>query len=142
MKVLPALTLGAIACGVVLLIHAKSVARDEKTTGTMSADLRTEPIAEFPGHELKMITVEYLPGAGTKPHRHDAYVLVYVLEGAVEMKLRGQPLRTLHAGETFVEHPGDIHEISRNASATERAKFLVIALKSSGQPLTRMVPDG
>jgi quercetin dioxygenase-like cupin family protein len=86
-----------------------------------------------------MITVEYPPGGGSKPHRHDAYVLVFVLEGALEMKVRGTPLVTVRAGESFVEHPEDVHEISRNASQTERAKFLVVALKPTAQPLSRSV---
>jgi hypothetical protein len=34
-----------------------------------------------PGKELLMLTVEYLPGGASLPHRHDAQVFVYVLEG-------------------------------------------------------------
>jgi quercetin dioxygenase-like cupin family protein len=98
-------------------------------------------IAEYPGHELNMITVEYPPGGGSKPHGHNAYVLVFILEGALEMKLRGTPLVTVRAGESFVEHPEDVHEISRNASQTERAKFLVVALKATGLPLSISVPS-
>jgi quercetin dioxygenase-like cupin family protein len=111
----------------------------DKPSRTVVQDLRTELIAEYPGHELNMITVEYPPGGGSKPHRHDAYVLVFVLEGALEMKVRGTPMVTVRAGESFVEHPEDVHEISRNASQTERAKFLVVALKPTGQPLSRSV---
>ena len=81
-------------------------------------------------------TAATAPGGGSKPHRHNSYVLVYVLEGAVEMKLRGAPLVTVRAGESFVERPDDVHEVSRNASQTERAKFLVVALKPSAQPLS------
>lgn len=109
---------------------------DETASRTVVQDLRTEAIAEYPGHELNMITVEYPPGGGSKPHRHNAYVLVYVLEGALEMRVRGTPLVTVHAGESFVERPDDIHEISRNASQTEKAKFLVVALKTTGRPLS------
>lgn len=99
-------------------------------------ELLTEAIAEYPGHELTMSTVTYPPGGESKPHRHDAYIFVYVLKGAVEMKVRGRPSRVVHSGETFVEKPADIHEVSRNASPVEPATFLVIALKSSGKSLT------
>jgi quercetin dioxygenase-like cupin family protein len=121
------------------LIMNANADQGEAPTRTVVQDLRTELISEYPGHELNMITVEYPPGGGSKPHRHNAYVLVFVLEGALEMKVRGTPLVTVRAGESFVEHPEDVHEISRNASQTERAKFLVVALKSTGQPLSKPV---
>lgn len=125
---------------VFLLVLTMNVDADEgHASSTVVQDLRTEAISEYPGHELNMITVEYPPGGGSKPHRHDAYVLVFVLEGALEMKVRGAPLVTVRAGDSFVEHPQDVHEISRNASQTERAKFLVVALKPSGQPLSMSV---
>ena len=99
--------------------------------------LIAEQLADTPGKELDMITVEYPPGGSSPPHRHDAYVLVYVLEGAVEMQVRGQKLVRLKAGESFLERPDDIHEVSRNASQSKPAKFLVVALKAAGKPLTR-----
>jgi quercetin dioxygenase-like cupin family protein len=112
------------------MLHAQSPA------DAVVERLLTEPIPEYAGHELSMLTVTYPPGGSSKPHRHDAYILVYVLEGAVEMQVQGGPLRTVHAGETFVEHPADIHEVSRNASKTRPARFLVVALKESSRPLT------
>jgi quercetin dioxygenase-like cupin family protein len=132
-------TLAANVAFALVLALATSANADEKASRTVVQDLRTEAIAEYPGHELNMITVEYPPGAGSKPHRHNAYVLVYVLEGALEMKVQGTPMITLHAGESFVERPDDIHEISRNASQTEKARFLVVALKTTGQPLSTTV---
>jgi quercetin dioxygenase-like cupin family protein len=132
----------ATGAAVLLLALTMNAKADEgKASRTVVQDLRTEVIAEYPGHELNMITVEYPPGGGSKPHGHNAYVLVFVLEGALEMKLRGTPLVTVRAGESFVEHPEDVHEISRNASQTERAKFLVVALKATGQPLSISVPS-
>lgn len=132
----PSAAKAAFALALALTMNANA---DEKASRTVVQDLRTETISEYPGHELNMITVEYPPGGGSKPHRHDAYVLVYVLEGTLEMKVRGTPMVTVHTGESFVERPDDIHEISRNASQTERAKFLVVALKTTGQPLSTSV---
>lgn len=135
----PSLVSGAL---ILLLVLASSASADEtKASGTVVQNLRTEVIAEYPGHELDMITVEYPPGGGSKPHRHNSYVLVYVLEGAVEMKIAGEPLVTVRAGESFVERPEDVHEVSRNASQTQPAKFLVVALKSTAQPLSMPVPS-
>ena len=109
---------------------------------TVVRQLIREKLADVPGKELMMITVEYPPGGSSPPHRHDAYVLVYVLEGTVQMQVAGQPLRTLRAGESFLERPDDVHVVSRNASATRPAKFLVVALKDAAAPLSHDVaPD-
>jgi quercetin dioxygenase-like cupin family protein len=90
-----------------------------------------------PGKEALMLTVEYPPGASSQPHRHDAEVFVYVLEGAVVMQLAGQPRQTLGPGETFYEGPADVHVTSANASATAPAKILVFMLKDKGRPVSQ-----
>lgn len=110
-------------------------------TQTVVKELLTEAIAEYPGHELTLLTVTYPPGGESKPHRHDAHIIVYVLQGAVEMQVKGKPSHVVHAGETFVERPADVHEISRNASSTEPATFLVVALKRAGKALTGPAAD-
>lgn len=127
----------ALAAGLWLALIVCPRLHAESAADAVVQRLLTEPIPEYAGHELSMLTVTYPPGGSSKPHRHDAYVLVYVLDGAVEMQVQGGPLRTIHAGESFVEHPADIHEISRNASKTQPARFLVVALKQSSLPLTR-----
>jgi quercetin dioxygenase-like cupin family protein len=38
-------------------------------------------LADEPGREMLMLSVEYPPGAVEHIHRHDAYAFVYVLEG-------------------------------------------------------------
>lgn len=81
-----------------------------------------------------MITVSYPPGGETPVHRHNAHVFVYVLEGSIEMQVKDGTLVTLTAGQTFYEAPNDIHAVSRNASKTEPAKFLVFFLKAEGAP--------
>ena len=127
----------ALACAATLLIARVDVVPAAAPSDAVVVSLIAEQLADTPGKELDMITVEYPPGGSSPPHRHDAYVLVYMLEGAVEMQVRGQKLVTLKAGESFLERPDDIHEVSRNASRTKPAKFLVVALKTAGKPLTR-----
>ena len=87
-----------------------------------------------------MITVKYLAGAASLPHRHDAQVFVYVLEGEVTMQLQGQAPVTLRPGQTFYEGPNDIHAVSANASQTAAAKILVFMLKDKAKPASRAVP--
>jgi quercetin dioxygenase-like cupin family protein len=99
----------------------------------------TRPLPDLPGKEVSIATVEYPPGGATGPHRHDSDTFVYVLEGAVVMQVEGGKEVTLHAGDTFYESPTDIHRVSRNASSTARAKFLVFSVKNEGAPGTRRV---
>ena len=83
-----------------------------------------------------MLTVEY-PAGGTSPsHRHNAHTFVYVLEGSVVMQVKGGNEVTLGPGETFYESPSDVHSVSRNASTTKPAKFLVFFVKEKDAPAT------
>ena len=87
-----------------------------------------------------MLLVEYPPGGTTAPHRHDAHTFVYVLEGAIVMQVKGGDAVTLGPGQTFYESPTDVHSVSKNASATRPAKFLVFFVKEKGAPAVLPAP--
>ncbi len=103
--------------------------------GAKVTQLISETLPDLPGKEGVMITVEYPPGGSDPIHRHNADVFVYVLEGSVVMQLRGGEETTLTPGQTFHEGPNDVHVVSRNASATEPAKFVVFFVKDIGAPV-------
>ena len=91
--------------------------------------------------EMRVSEINLAPGQpSSPPHRHNAHVFVYVLEGRVNMQVAGGELVTLSPGQTFYENPNDIHAVSQNASATESAKFLVHMIKTIGVPVTTPVP--
>ena len=98
-------------------------------------DLMTKDLANIPGKEVTMITVEYPPGAVDPVHRHNASAFIYVLEGSVVMQMKGGKKVTLHPGETFYEDPAGIHLVGKNASDTKPAKFLVFLVKEKGAPI-------
>jgi quercetin dioxygenase-like cupin family protein len=97
--------------------------------------LMTKELADIPGKEALMITVEYPPGGKDAVHRHNAHAFVYVLEGSIVMQVKGGKPVTLTPGQTFYEGPGDVHVVSRNASSTKPARFLVLLLKKQGAPV-------
>ena len=103
--------------------------------GAKVTQLFSENLPDFPGKEGVVITVEYPPGGSDPIHRHNADVFVYVLEGSIVMQLRGGEETTLTPGQTFHEGPNDVHVVSRNASATEPAKFVVFFVKDIGAPV-------
>jgi quercetin dioxygenase-like cupin family protein len=103
-------------------------------------ELLSRDLNGAPGKELRMLTVEYVPGGASLAHRHNAQVFIYVLQGAVRMQVAGSPLVTLGPGDTFFEGPEDIHTVSANASATEPARILVFMVKDQGAPISTGVP--
>ena len=92
-----------------------------------------------PGKSLVTVTVSYPPGAKSAAHHHakSAFIMAYVISGAIRSQLEGEPARVYHAGETWSEAPGAHHTISENASATEPAELLAVFLLDTGDgPLT------
>lgn len=96
--------------------------------------LSTKELTDIPGKEVLLVTVDYPPGAADSPHRHNADVFVYVLEGSVVEQVKGGKPVTLKAGQTFYEGPDDIHVVGRNASSTQPARILAILVKKKGAP--------
>ena len=104
------------------------------------AQLLTKPLPDLADNqEMLVVEVPMAPGHASQPHRHNAHVFVYVLEGTVQMQVAGGELQTLTVGEMFYENPDDVHTVSRNASDTEPAKILVHILKTAGVPVTTPV---
>ena len=99
--------------------------------------LMSKELVGAAGKEVLMSTVTYRPGGASPPHRHDAQVFVYVLEGELIMQVQGGTQVTLKPGDTFYESPSDVHAVSANASQTAPAKFLVFIIKDKGSPTTR-----
>jgi quercetin dioxygenase-like cupin family protein len=110
-------------------------------TGT-ATPLMTKDLPDLPGKEGMIETVDFAPGEASLPHRHNADLFVYVLEGSIITQVKGGSPQTVHAGDVFYESPTDVHSVSRNASATQPAKLLVFYVKAKGAPQTVLVGEG
>ncbi len=115
--------------GLVCLLAVPSVAQSPKVTPLLAKEL-----AGVPGKEAVMLTVEYPPGGSSSKHRHNAHTFVYVLEGSIVMQIEGGKAVTLGPGQTFYESPDDVHTVSKNASDSQPAKFLVFFVKEKDAP--------
>jgi quercetin dioxygenase-like cupin family protein len=123
---------GAFGLGVVVA--------QQPLSATKATQVMKQAIAEFPGHEVTMTTLDIPPGGGSAPHRHPTtHNFGYVLEGSYRIKLGDGPERVLTKGDTFYEAPNQLHAVSRNASASEPAKVLVVGIAEIGKPTT--VPE-
>jgi quercetin dioxygenase-like cupin family protein len=119
-----------VALVLLCLMTVAAMAQQAKVTSLMSKEL-----AENPGKEVLMITVDYPPGSSDPIHRHNAQAFVYVLEGSIVMQVKGGKEVTLTPGQTFYEGPDDIHVVGRNASSVKPAKFVVFLIKDKGAPV-------
>ena len=90
---------------------------------------------------VTVVEVRYGPGEFSTPHSHPCPVVGYVLEGAIHTQVKGEPLATYKAGESFYEAPNGIHQVSANASDKEPAKFLAYFVCDHETPLSVDAPD-
>ena len=121
--------------GMLCLLAVSAMAEEAKISPLMAKDL-----TGIAGKEGTMLMVEYAPGGSTAKHRHNAHTFVYVLEGSIVMQVEGGKEVTLGPGQTFYESPDDIHTVSKNASNSQPAKFLVFFVKEKGAQLVVPAP--
>jgi len=85
------------------------------------------------------VEVSYGPGESSPPHSHPGITIAYVLEGEIRSKVGDGAEASYSAGEMFLETPGELHTVSRNASTSGPAKLLALLLAEKGKPLTTAV---
>jgi quercetin dioxygenase-like cupin family protein len=123
--------------GVAALVPASS---QQPAPATKVTPMMKQALADLPGREVIVITLDIPPGAGSPPHRHPGHhVFGYVLEGSYKIKLDQGQETVLTKGQTFYEAPGQLHAVSANGSQTEPAKVLAFMVAESGKPIT--VPE-
>ncbi len=94
------------------------------------------PDLSLNGWAVTTVEVNYAPGGSSNAHRHPGLTFAYVLEGQIASKVGDEPEKTYATGEMWMETPGQLHAVSRNASSTQPARLLAILLAEKGKPLT------
>ena len=127
----------------------QAAANSVTTPGLSAAELAKLPHVLF-AHELedvpnRNIVVSLLDfpaapakGATAPPcsvHRHAGPAYVYVLKGTMRLGIGGQPVQTLHAGQSFYEPAGALHTVAENASTREPASALAVLILPRGAPI-------
>jgi quercetin dioxygenase-like cupin family protein len=108
---------------------------------SVGKDLMVKDLSDLAGKEAVVRANEYPPGTSNPPHRHDAHVFLYLLEGQLIVQRKGGKPVTLKAGDTYYEAPEDIHVMSKNPSATKTTKALIFMVKAKGAPSTTLVKE-
>ena len=120
--IIAAAAIGAITTAIAGPVPAHDAERESVTPKFGQA------IANIPGKSIRVVEVDYAPGASSLTHTHatSAFIYAYVLSGEVESKVNDGETRRYKAGESWFEAPGAVHSISRNASDTVPAKLLAV----------------
>jgi quercetin dioxygenase-like cupin family protein len=130
------LFLWPVLAGTALLVATGLATNASMAQNATVRPLVTKALSDDQSKELAMLTVEYAPA--TPVHTHHAQALVYVIEGSIQMQVRGGTSVTLSPGQTWYEGPNDVHVVSRNASSSAPAKYLVFMVKDEGAPILKL----
>lgn len=109
---------------------------DEETV-TM---LLNQPLAGMEGKEVNVLQIDVPGGFETPRHLHPGHMFMFVLEGAVELEVEGQPPAQLAPGQVAYEVP-NLPMIGRNMSASEPAQLLIFAVSDAGAPIQVPAPE-
>lgn len=121
----PLSTWAAAAC--LLIAAPAALAAGPEAPRETIAPAFAHAIANVPGKTITALVVDYAPGGKTPAHRHgSAFVVGYVLQGAIRSRQDNGQEQVYRAGESWTEKPGTHHQVSDNASATEPARLLAI----------------
>ena len=104
--------------------------------GTKRTDLQRHDLS-IPGREMIQVRVELDPGVASPRHWHPGEEIIYVLEGALEYEVEGQPTVTLKPGDVLFIPAGTIHAAKNigSGNGAELATYVV----GKGKPLVELV---
>ena len=94
-------------------------------------------LKDAPGKKLVVVALTLDPAGQSPPHphHHPGSVYVYVTQGVARLGLKGQPVKEVHAGQSFFEAPGSVHTVAESASPTEPAYAIAVMLVPEGAAL-------
>jgi quercetin dioxygenase-like cupin family protein len=97
--------------------------------------LQTTAVAGMPGWEGRLFLITYPPGADGSGHSHPVPGLGYVLEGTMVSAFEDDVEEIILAGQGF-QDKASFHRVSRNGSATEPLRFVIVYTVKMGEPNT------
>lgn len=101
------------------------------------ADVLKTALSVSAAQEVNVRRYDVPPGWATPKHYHTGHMFLYVVEGIGTMETEGQT-RTARSGEVLHQFP-EKTMVMRNASASERLKFVVFQVGATGAPMVVIV---
>jgi quercetin dioxygenase-like cupin family protein len=104
--------------------------------GVHRTDLQRHDLS-IPGREVVQVRVDIDPGMVAPKHKHAGEEIIYVLEGALEYQIDGQPPVTLKAGDVLFIPAEAIHS-AKNVGRDNGAELATYVVEK-GRPLVEVV---
>jgi quercetin dioxygenase-like cupin family protein len=104
----------------------------QQAPGLTRTDLQRQDLS-VPGREVVQSRVDIGPEAPLVKHTHPGEEIIYILEGALEYQIEGQPTKTFNAGDALTVPAGAVHAVRNvgRGNAAELATYVV----EKGKPL-------
>ena len=127
---------GIMVAAVLIVAVGLAPAASAQQPGFNRFDLQRHDLS-IPGREMIQVRVELDPGVASPRHWHPGEEIIYVLEGALEYEVEGQPTVTLKPGDVLFIPAGTIHAAKAvgNGKGVELATYIV----EKGKPLLTLV---
>lgn len=103
--------------------------------GVTRTDLQRHDLSAR-GREALQARIDIAPGITAPWHRHPGEEIIYVLEGALEYQLEGQPPKTLKAGDVLFVPAGVLHK-AKNVGTGNGAELATYVVEK-GKPLLEL----
>jgi quercetin dioxygenase-like cupin family protein len=128
------LALAPFAAAIALAAASGSGQTQEKAQIT---DVLKTALSVAAAQEVNVRHYDAPPGWATPPHYHTGHMFLFVEEGTGAMETEGQT-RTAHSGEVLHQLP-ERTMVMRNASTSERLKFVLFQVGATGAPVVVVV---
>jgi len=127
-------TIHIVSAVVGLALSSLVIAADDAPVTITELFKRAHP--ERADKEIIVKRIELKPGGSAPAHVHPGMVTGYIETGTLEFQLKGEPLKTFKAGDTFFEPPGSHHLVARNPAATAKTVIIAFVENPKGAPLS------
>ena len=118
----------AMAAGCVL-VGVSAFAQDKAKI----EDVYKQALGAAGANQVNVRSYDVPPGWATARHHHSGHMFLYIIEGSGTMDTEGE-MRTAGPGQVISQLPGK-SMIMRNASQTERLKFVLFQVGDDKHPL-------
>ncbi len=112
-------------------------AQAQATSGTQTTGLTRKLLSSMdgpvPGYVTIVAQVEIEPGVLVGRHTHPGIESGYVIEGAIDLPIEGQPTRSLKPGDGFQVPPETPHAGAKNGDM--KTKIVSTYVVEKGKPL-------
>jgi quercetin dioxygenase-like cupin family protein len=122
-------------CGIAEFIATEASAQGAPPPATagVTRKILSQTDGPAPGYVTLLVEATIEPGVPVARHTHPGIESAYVMEGALELPIQGQPTRTVKAGDGFQIPPETPHAGGKPGDA--KTRVLITYIVEKGKPL-------